>query len=397
MKRRRGFALALAVLVAATAAPASAQGERPKSRRDRCTFCDHDPEVLARNGMGHGPFPFARTDSDQIAAEGVWSPTLLETEHFRILGDFPSWKIPQDEIKAYRAELAALVERWPLVKPKQGELDPWHRIHLLGERLEHNYERFLELAGSSDEEFLDAERNTMRGIGRYAGQGNKYEVMVFEQANPYREFMRNTWGLGYVKPQCWNNVDRDCLWFGLNMETDAIHHDKHLTAVVIHGVSHNLLNGYMHYSYEMPVWLYAGTGHWLERQADGRYDTFCSIEGNFDVGKAVHDWDVEVRKIVAKNEGASFANFLRVNSLAEIGFQDHLLAWSKVDFLVRTRPADFGAWLTRLKTRRDARGMPDGAKMDEAQREGLKEIFGWTIQQAEDAWREWVLATYPVK
>ncbi len=396
MSRPR-LALLLTLIAALLGADALAQGERPKRKRDRCSFCDHDPEQLEANQMHHGPFPFGRTDSAAIAEEGVWKPMMLETEHFRILGDFPKWKVPQDEVKTYRAELAALQERWPEVKPKQSSLDPWYRVHLLGERLEALYDRFLTLAGNTDEDFLDEERNIMRGIGRYLGQKEKFEVMVFEDANPYREYMRNTWGLSYLKPQCWNNIDRESLWFGVNMETDAIQHDKHLSAVVMHGVGHNLLNGYMHYSYEMPVWIYEGTGHWLERDFDGRFDTFCSIEGNVDVGKATHNWPPQVRKLVMKGRGSSFAQLIRKNSLAEIDYEDHLIAWSKIDFLIQAKPEAFGAWLTELKSRRNAEGFPDGTKMDDAQRDGFKRHFGWTLNKAEEEWKEWVKETYPVK
>lgn len=391
----RLFLLGFAALVLAPELPA--QGERPKRRKDRCSVCDHDPEVLAANGMHHGPFPFGRTNSQAIADEGVWKPTLLETEHFRILGDFPKWKIPTEEIKAYRAELEAIADRWPRLKPKQSSLDPWYRVHLLGERLEAAYSRFLEIAGTTEEDFLDPERNLMRGIGRYMGMKEKYEVMVFEDASPYREYMRNTWGLGYLKPQCWNNVDRSSLWFGLNMETEDIHHDKHVAAVVMHNVGHNMLNGYMHYSYEMPVWIYAGVGHWTERDFDGRFNTFCSIEGNINVGKSTDNWEAEVRKLVLKGRGSSFAQLVRKKSLAEIDFQDHLISWSKIDFLIQHKPEAFGAWLTALKTRRDEKGFPDGRKMDEAQRNGFKEHFGWTLAKAEAEWKEWVKATYPAK
>lgn len=395
--KRPALLLLVLGLVAALAAQAPAQGERPKRRKDRCTFCDHDPEVLAANGMSHGPFPFARTDSTRIAEQGLWRPTLLETEHFRILGDFPAWKIPMDEVKAYRAELAALRDRWPLVKEKPGTLDRWYRIHLLGERLEALYDRFCELVGTSDEEFLDPARNEQRGVGRYLGEKEKYEVMVFAEASAYREFMVDTWGLGYLKPQCWNNVDRDCMWFGVNLQTEDIHHDKHLAAVVVHNVAHNLLNGYMHYSYEMPVWIYTGIGHWAERAFDDRFNTFCTIEGSFDVGKAAKDWAVQVRKLVEKDRAASFAQFLRKKSLAELDFPDHLVSWSKFQFLAEEHPQKMAAWLTRLKTRRDARGMPDGRNLDAAQRAAFKDLFGWTLAQAEEAWRSWVLATYPAQ
>ena len=35
--------------------------------------------------------------------------------------------------------------------------------------------------------------------------------------------------------------------------------------------------------------------------------------------------------------------------------------------------------------------------MDDAQRDAFKEHFGWTMAQAEEAWKEWVESTYPLK
>ena len=392
---RSPWAWAALLLAAFVLLPDAAYGQRRK--KDRCTVCRHDPELMEKNGINHGPFAFGRTDSESIEKDLYWPAVWIETEHFRIGGDPPSWKVPEAERKAYRAELEKLAEKWPRVKPKTVILDTWLRIHLLAERMEAFYDEFLELVGTSDEEFADPERNRMRGLGPYLGEKEKYEIMIFEQRSPYRDYMSVTWGLTYVKPQRWNNVERDCLWFGLNLEEEQIRHDQHLHNVCRHNLAHNLLDGYLHYSYDLPVWITEGFAHWCERRNDPRFNMFDSIEGSFTELKGLERWAPEVRKLVVKDEAATIASLLRRASFAEIGWEDHLVCWSKIDFLIQSNPDAFAKWITALKSRRNAQGYPDGSGLDDAQREGFKEFFGWNVQQAERRWQAWVLDNYPAK
>jgi len=369
----------------------------PAQVRGRCTVCGNDPALLARNGYGHGPFPFGRSDSAAIEKDFFWKPVWIETPHFRLALDLPSWKVPERERKAYRAELTRLKERWPAIKPKARTLDPWLRAHLLADRVERFYADFQELVGRSEESFWDADKNYLQGLGPYLGMHEKYEVMVFQQEGPFREYMERTWGLTYVKPQRWNIIDRKCLWFGMNLEQEHVRHDQYLHNIVLHNLAINLLNGYLFYGFDMPIWIKEGLAHWAARRNDPRFNSFDTVEGAFVEKKSLERWAPEVRKLVAKDKAASFASLLRRMSFAELSFDDHLIVWSKVQFLIEHDREKFGRFLTVLKGRRTAAGIPDGSKLDDAQREAFKDIWGWTLQQAERHWVDWVLATYPVK
>jgi len=376
----------------------SAQAPERPDKKNRCTVCEHDPKLMSKFGFTHGPFMYATSDTESIEAEFTWRTTWMETPHFRIGGDFPKWEIPIKEKNAYRDELGLLAVKYPKVKPKKIKtLDKWLRIHLTAERMESLYATIAKVVGADPEIFESKEQLKKMGLGAYLGQKDKYEIMVFEERNLYREFMTITWGLGYVKPQRWNNAKRDVLWYGLNLEEEKIKHDQHLHNALLHGVSHNLLDGYMHYSYELPVWITEGFAHWCDRQNDNRYDLFCTIEGSFHKAKALKKWRPEVRKIINADEAASFASLLRRSSYAELAWVDHLICWSKIDFLLTEHREKFAAFITELCSKRDSKGFPDGSGMAETQRSGFKRHFGWDINQAEREWRKWVLQTYPVK
>ncbi len=370
--------------------------ERP-AKKDRCTVCRHDPKLMKKNGTHHSPGLFARTNPDQIEEDFFWKPIWLETPHFRIGADLSPWKIPTEERKAFRAELTVLAKTWPKVNTKATTLDSWTRVHLLGARLEALYQQVIDLFGADMDLFADPEKLLLRGIGPFLGEEDKYEVMVFQERSLYREFMSVTWGLPYVKPQQWNIVDRNCLWFGLSTETDDIHHDLHLNNVIFHGLAHNLLNGYYYYAYELPVWLIEGLAHWLERDADPRWSSFCTVEGAFHEGRSLKKWEPAVRKIASQDKEDGLANLMRKGSLAELSWENHLEAWSKIDFFVKVKPRAFAQFITALASRRNASGLPDGTKMEEAQRQALRDHYGWSVLQAERAWKAWVLENYALK
>lgn len=387
-----GTALILPLLAAALL-----PGGDPAAPPGKCTVCRHDKELLDRNGMSHGPFPFGRTTSDEIQAEMLWMPVWIETKHFRLAADLPDWKIPENERKAYRAELEELQLKWPEIKPKKAVLDPWYRAHLLADRMERAYDQFLDLMGAGEEDFWDEERNRLLDRGPYLGEHDKFEVMIFQERGAYKDYMSRTWGLTYLKPQRWNNVDRRCLWFGLNLQEEDVRHDQHVHNVVRHNLGHNMLDGYLYYAYDLPVWITEGFGHWFERYNDERFNMFDTVEGSFHKARNLTRWAPEVRKIVQRDEAVTFALLLRRMSFAELVYEDHLVVWSKIDFLINYDREKFGRFISALKGRRNAQGLPDSSDLDGAQRDAFRDIYGWSIHQAEDEWKQWVLETYPVK
>jgi len=386
------FLMAAAALLVA-AAPLTAQ----LSRSERCTVCKNDAKLMERNGITHGPFPFARNDSEKIAADFLWAPVWIETKHVRLAADLPTWKIPENEKKAYRAELEELQKKWPEIKPKGRSMDRWLRAHLLAERIESFYAEFEALVGREEESFWDEDKNYYAGVGPYLGMFEKYEVMIFQERELYRDFMQRTWGLTYVKPQRWNNVERRCLWFGFNMEEDDIRHDERIHNAVRHNLALNFLNGYQFYAYDLPAWLREGLAHWATRVNDERFAFFDTVEGAFVEKKSLLDWRPDVRELVLKDEATSFASLMRRHSFAELDFEDHLVVWSKVDFLIAQGAEKFGAFVTDLKSRRNAAGLPDGSGMDDAQRDAFRDHYGWNLPQVENAWKAWVVESYSAK
>ena len=82
--------LCLLFLAAAfAAAPAEAQRKR---KPEKCTVCEHDEGLLAENGVSHGPFKYARTDTATIEQEFFYLPKWIETKHFRMGFDLETWK-----------------------------------------------------------------------------------------------------------------------------------------------------------------------------------------------------------------------------------------------------------------------------------------------------------------
>lgn len=388
------FAFGLTLSILLSAQPLSAQRNK---KQPKCTLCGHDAELLERNGVSHGPFPFARTTSEDIQIDMFWDAVWIETEHFRIAAELRPWKVPESERKAYRAELTELQKKWPAIKPKKATLDPWLRAHLLADRCERAYAQFEELMGITPETFADVEGLRARKMGPYLGMPDKFEIMIFQDRAPFREFMEKTWGLTYVKPQRWNNVDRGCLWFGLNAEEEDVRHDQHLHNMIRHNIAHNMLDGYMFYSYDLPVWISEGFAHWFERDNDPRFNMFDTVEGSFHAGKSLEKWAPEVRKLVIKGDAATYSSLLRRASFAEIDFNDHLVTWSKIDFLIQKDIKKFGQFVTGLKGRKNDRGLPDASNLDGAQRDLFRELYGWTLPKLDETWTEWVLSTYPVK
>lgn len=428
MRRALRSTAALAASLVALAAVAPAQSRKD----DGCWVCGNDPELMARAGLvNHGPFVFFESDSRELTDHlGLMKVVWLESEHFRIGLDLKPWRIPVSEKKAYRAELAELAETFPAIVPRKvSTLDRWLRIHLYAHRLEKLYRDLQETFGVSEEQFslLPPEETFLGavekgwqsvleadylerpprpqgwpqwlGMGRYMGMPMKYEVLMLQYGADMERLKRDYIGRQDPHPQRWHVTWRvdvgepksRCMWFGVAAESEKIRHDQHMHNAVIHNVSINVLDGFMLYLVESPVWLRVGLAHWFTQRNDPRFNFYDLDEGAAEMDRDESNWPVAVRKLVTKGEAPSFLDLARKRSFGQLTLEDHLASWSKVDFLHRTRPEEFARFLFLVKTRADF-----SANLD-AQRDQIREAFGWSLPQVEAAWQEWVLATYPVK
>ena len=180
-----------------------------------------------------------------------------------------------------------------------------------------------------------------------------------------------------------NPVSRS-LWYGLSTKVDKITHDQHVHNAILHNISINILDGYMLYLLEAPMWLRVGIGHYYSKRNDLRFNFYDLDEGAIEFSQDAKKWYPLVRKMVNRDNCKGFAKLGQVRNFGDLSFEDHLEAWSKVDFLYSTQPKSFGKWVRLLKTNQNRTNNLT------AQREALKESFNWTFAQADTAWEVWV-------
>lgn len=424
LPRRALALLALAVL----AAPAAAQG----GKKEKCWVCGEDPELMAAAGIvNHGSFIFFNSDSAEIQQHlGINTVLWLETTHFRIGSDLKPWRIPVEEKKAYRAELELLAKKFPAIDPKKtSTLDRPLRIHLFAERMEKMYADMLELVGFTDEQFQvlppeatfieawkgdwnkqlvdaynaapprPAEWPIWVDMGRYFGMPMKFEILMFHYKADMERFKRDYIGHENSLPQRWHctvKVDvgqpkSRCMWFGFSTESEMVTEDQHVHNVLLHSVGINMLDAYLLYLIESPYWLRVGLGHWLSQRNTPDYNMYDLDEGAAEMDADERNWAAAVRKLVVAGEAPTFLQQATLSSYGELGLPDHLVAWSKFCFLKEKDPAAFAKYL--LTTKKN----PQFTANLTAQRETLQACYGWTFTEAEEAWKAWVLATYPQK
>ena len=430
MSRRHLLLLLPFLLLFALPAPAQRKKDNPD------TVIDGDTELLEKLGLSYGPFPFMHSTNEQVAmdlfidGEVLW----LQTPHFRIGSMLKKWKIPVPDKKLYRAELALMAEDYPDLDPKTSTLDPWLRLHLMAWRMENMYAEFLDHMGYTDEDFRRlpdeellsqafegeftkvinefelARGGQVRpegfaqwvGMGQYLGQPHRFEIFVCEDEAVWQEFKLRYCGIKTAHPQRWNvkveTVDEGytqsrsrALSFGMSLKQAKVRHDQHLHNALRHNLAINFLDGYMLYLFDMPAWIREGYAHYMRRLNVHGYNFFDGGEGAALIENQEENWAPIVRKLVKKDEGADFARLSRINDYVDLQFEDHLVVWSKIDFLIQTDKQKFGEFIRRIKVQ------GTGAAIADVQRDAFREIYGWTMRQADEAWKTWVLETYPVK
>src|SRR5262249_17739796 len=111
-----------------------------------------------------------------------------------------------------------------------------------------------------------------------------------------------------------------------------------------------------------------------------------------------HEWPRKVRRRAQFDRAwMSYEQLASISSHAEMGFQAHTMAWSRVDYLIAQDRQKFGLLLRQLKSRplRDGSGKPEDVR--KAMLSLLEQLFHLDPASFDQNWRQWVLKTYPQK
>ena len=400
------FLVLFGCLTVSLASPSLAQrkGKLPPNHPSQDPYSKNDPELMKAAGIvSFGGFTFGRKTTDEVnEALGGLEIYWMETEHFEIGMALPPIKVRQDEKAKIRAECAELRKFFEEVPEKPKRLDPWLRLHLFGMRLEAIYDDMLELFDMQEVEFPAAGTiwdftGEYWGEGPNFGQKGKFEVLLLPSEGWHEKWLRGEFGLTTKQSQRWHVVDTGSLHLVVHTEQGSLKVDTALHGHLAFNLSIQCTNAVKHYSYDMPVWLLEGIGHYMERRVSPKYNSFDGGEGGAARVSKKERWEPEVKKLVAKDKAPGLTTMVRMTNFAEFDLPRHFACWSIIDYLEREHPGFVAKLVRRCADLRNEENLPDGSNLLEEHRAVFKDELKMSYLQFDRAWAAWVLENYKSK
>ena len=396
----------------AAAAPLDAL-QKEDAERKSDPYTHGAPEALQRAGyVSLGPFPLGHdqngqpfTSEDVEKALGNIEIRWIETAHFRIGCTLPSYAAEDKrERDKLRAELAELQQAFPEVDPARRRPDPWLRAHLYARRLENLYADFQRRLGATDADF-PVKPGTLvngeyRGEGPYLGQPTKYVVLLMDKASAVGRFFGRFCGQQEDRPRRYNFMKSGMILFATSIEhaEGTLVKDSALHCNVVFNVTHNLVDGYKYYTVDAPVWWKEGLAHWFARRVDERWNNFSAVAEEAGETRATWNWPPKVRGRVKNEYFPPAEELMAWNSYDERRFSDHMMMWSRVDYLMSTGDAGFATFMKMIKgAYPGVSGIPDHAAVVARQAEALQQAWGLDYAAFDREWAAYVLKNYPEK
>lgn len=130
-------------------------------------------------------------------------------------------------------------------------------------------------------------------------------------------------------------------------------------------------------------WFDVGAAHWYEENLFRRVSTYCIDEADANLNYENGQWRTAVRKYLVKNKKGLLPKLVQKIS-GTLWDEEHALGWSLYDWLVANHPKAIKPLLIGFKDRAETRDL-------------FKKHLKMSIPQVEQAWRDWVMSSYPVK
>ncbi|HEX6885815.1 MAG TPA: hypothetical protein VF530_20745 [Planctomycetota bacterium] len=397
------------LLVLALGGPAAAQGEiKPFPKID--PYTKDDPGAKERAGYASfGPFRFGddHTTSQIETTLGGIPLIWVETDHFKIGSGLPEYALDDDakEKEKVRKELERLAKRLPDVKVKAKKLDPWLRLHLHAQRLEELYAQFLARFRLDENDFPTAPPDAKSagpymGEGRYLGMPAKFTVLLFDKKSSVGRYSGVYLGQALNTPTRWvfPTVGSFLFLTAAEFLEGEYQNDTALHCDVVSGVVQNLAAGFRGYRVVLPFAVSEGIAHWFSREIDPRYHIFSGLDLTRVRIRDESNWAPSVRARVEHKVFASTHDMLGWSDADSLEWADHLILWSRLDYLMQREDGAAGSLLRLLKE-------PPGTKTGQLTpeetlaraRQAFQTIAGGDLARFDADWGEWVLRTYPKK
>lgn len=386
-------------------APAAAQkrAQEPEEIPEVDPYTEGDRERMEALGYRRfAPFVvFDDADTGEVRQVLGDVPILwVETTHFRIGCSLEPYTVAQDrtERAKIRTELSRLSKRLPGVKKNARELDRWLLLHLWAQRLEDLYADFGQAVGVTDADFPLA--GAARGMGRtgsgpYLGQPSPFTVLLLAKQSSLGRLTSHYLQREAKHSQRWYFHRSGTMFFGISYEAmiGTYENDTALHCAVAHGVTQNFFDGLRAYTFRTPAWLGQGLGHWFSRRVDERFNVYGGGLGTPGMDEDGWKWAPRVKARVKHEYYPTWETLFGWRDESEMKPADHMMCWSRVDFLLQ-EPTAMREFLLELKA-----PVPSGGdshdQIVERQRKLLPRAFGASLEELEAQWARWVSRTYP--
>ena len=405
--------LGMAIIITVPAVAQSGKKQKlPKWKID--PYTKNEPAAMEKAGyVSFGPFGFGEHAGKDVSTARIEAEMgkgvrfrWVETKHFKLGSALEKWIIPMDrEVKKkLRAELKELKKKIPRIKVKVKALDPWLRLHLFAHRLEKLYADFSKRLGVKDDSF-PSKRGTYvdgryMGEGPYIGQPAKYTVLLCHRSGDYTRYLRTYIGMAQTFAKRHNYKIIGSLFVGTASELyeGQLKHDTAMHTHVFFNVVQQLINGFKFYTHDLPVWFKEGMAHWYGRNVSRKYNNFDQNESTDADLKKTWRWKAKVRALVVMNTYTPAADMLTWRDYGQITFKNHMLCWSRIDYLMTLGDEKFSLFLHAMKGVIDqSTNLASGKEILKLQRKALKESWRINALTFDEKWKEYVLSTYPVR
>lgn len=391
--------------------PVVAQGEvKPFPKVD--PYTKDDPGAKEKAGYASfGPFRFGddhTTTQIETTLGGI--PLIwVETEHFKLGSGLPEYALTGDaaENKKLKAELERLAQRLPDVKVKVKKLDPWLRLHLFAQRLEDLYGQFLTRFRLEESAFPTTSPDpSKRSVGAYMGEGRylgmpaKFTVLLFEKKSTVGRYASVYLGKQLGAPTRWvfSTIGSFLFLSAQEFLEGEYQNDTAFHCDVVSGVVQNLAAGFRGYRVVLPFAVSEGIAHWFSREIDPRYHIFSGLDLTKVRMKDESNWAPSVRARVDHKVFISTADMLAWNDADALEWADHLILWSRMDYLMAREDGAAGSLLRLLKEPPSSKSGQLGPEQTvERARQAFQSLAGGDLAKFDAEWSEWVLKTYPKK
>jgi hypothetical protein len=390
----------LAAACAVIVVPAGALPQEGRGDPEVEQFKEVDPYTLGERELERrlgyervGFFPWAagQTTSDVREMMGGIEILWVETEHFRIGSSLKTYDIPGD--KAERAllkkELARLKKRLGKLRAPRNELDPWLRLHLYAQRMEELYADFFERFSLSPADFPDG--------APYLGYREKFLVLICARKSSFGRYTR----IYHGSDQSWSfrtGFTDGAMFTGLSeeaLEETSFDLDSALYCQLASDMVLNFNDAYRVNYFHSPPWWKYGLAHWYSRRIDPRWTAACGIPAGRNWREKDSEWEARVRNLVKNKFFASTEKLFACADYDALNTRDHLVAWSRVEFLLEREGADLRGFLDGINLRKpEGDATTAAAKTIERQRVALQKSFGLSPAELDEAWATYVKRNY---